>query len=428
MIGFVKLPFSASVLAPTWIRPSDWIDISSVANNEINLLVTQGLATSYAVTTSSGTYSIDWGDGTVETGRVSGTTYQHSHTTGGTVCSQGYSTWKVRIYGASGNITSFAIKRHTLTTAKHFIPILWAVFGTNNLTTFSEAFYQTTGNIASCPLLVSVTLPSLTYCTSFWNAFQDAWSMVDLQIPASGWGAVDNLVNAFANCRSLATLNLPSSWGNITSLMYTFQSCMSLRNLTMPSSFGIVQSCYGTFQDCQSLQNVVFPTSWGVVTETNNMFYGCFALTSVSLPATMSSSITSHAGMFCQTANLSSVTYWNKLGHATNQIDFSDLITQTEAYSQAISIASRIFRIGINGVSGALLKVTSIRLTASGSTYGGSSPQVNVSYTSLAAAALNTLFGDLPTVTGKTINITGCPGAATCTRSIATGKGWTVTG
>ena len=43
------------------------------------------------------------------------------------------------------------------------------------------------------------------------------------------------------------------------------------------------------------------------------------------------------------------------------------------------------------------------------------------------ATALNQLFTDLPTVTAKTIVVTGNPGAATCTTSIATAKGWTVT-
>jgi len=46
----------------------------------------------------------------------------------------------------------------------------------------------------------------------------------------------------------------------------------------------------------------------------------------------------------------------------------------------------------------------------------------------LSAAELNLLFGDLSTVTGQTITITGCTGAATCDRTIATNKGWTVTG
>ena len=59
-------------------------------------------------------------------------------------------------------------------------------------------------------------------------------------------------------------------------------------------------------------------------------------------------------------------------------------------------------------------------------------PQVKWSFTvagnPLTAAELNLLFGDLATVSGQTITITGCTGAATCDKTIATNKGWTVTG
>jgi len=47
----------------------------------------------------------------------------------------------------------------------------------------------------------------------------------------------------------------------------------------------------------------------------------------------------------------------------------------------------------------------------------------------LSAAALDAVFTSLGTANaGATINITGNPGAATCTKSIATAKGWGVTG
>ena len=59
-------------------------------------------------------------------------------------------------------------------------------------------------------------------------------------------------------------------------------------------------------------------------------------------------------------------------------------------------------------------------------------PQAKWSFTvtnnPLSATELNLLFGDLATKTGQTITITGCTGAATCDKTIATNKGWTVTG
>ena len=114
------------------------------------------------------------------------------------------------------------------------------------------------------------------------------------------------------------------------------------------------------------------------------------------------------------------------LGSTTTNSDFTDILMNCEALEGTLTIASLLSKIGIYGSSCKILKLTGIRLTNASSTFTGSSPQVNVSYTSLDATALNKLFTNLPTLTGKTINITGSTGAATCDRTIATAKGWTV--
>ena len=46
----------------------------------------------------------------------------------------------------------------------------------------------------------------------------------------------------------------------------------------------------------------------------------------------------------------------------------------------------------------------------------------------LSATALNEIYTNLPTVTSQTITVTGNYGAATDDPTIATAKGWTVTG
>jgi len=115
------------------------------------------------------------------------------------------------------------------------------------------------------------------------------------------------------------------------------------------------------------------------------------------------------------------------LGSQTNASDFTNFLTDAQAITGTLTIASKLSKIGIYGQSGHNLKCTGIRLTNGTSTWTGWSPQIDVSYCSLDADALNTLFGDLETVTGKTIKITGNPGASTCDTSIATNKGWTVT-
>ena len=53
---------------------------------------------------------------------------------------------------------------------------------------------------------------------------------------------------------------------------------------------------------------------------------------------------------------------------------------------------------------------------------------INVSGGKLSAAALNALYSNLATVTSQTITVSGNWGAAGDDPTIATAKGWTVTG
>ena len=377
-IGSFKLPISTSTSPAQWTKPAEWIDISTVGDNEINLLVSDGTGISFATTVaSSGTYTIDWGDGTVETGRASGTTYQHQYNySGGTYCANlGYWVYKVRIYGATGNITRWQVKRHSFTTRKQYLNILWAVFGTTALTDCSSTFYDTVGLTAVCQELQACTLPT-------------------------SWGSVSNTSYMFNNCSSLSSIVLPTSWGSVSNTSYMFAYCYALSSIVLPTSWGSVSNTQGMFYNCYALSSIVLPTSWGSVTTVLSMFNGCYSL--------------------------KTITGLDYLGHQSLATNGTDLLKDCQYLQGTLTVAAFLSKIGIYGTSAYLLQCTGIRLTNANSTFGGTSPQVNVSYTSLDATALNTLFGDLPTLTGKTITITGCPGAATCDTSIATAKGWTV--
>jgi hypothetical protein len=88
---------------------------------------------------------------------------------------------------------------------------------------------------------------------------------------------------------------------------------------------------------------------------------------------------------------------------------------------------AKLTSIAAKGQSGKLGKLATLTFNAS-SPFSSYAPQVDIQYNTLTNIQLNTIFTALPTVTGKTINITGCTGAATCDKTIATNKGWTVTG
>jgi hypothetical protein len=53
-------------------------------------------------------------------------------------------------------------------------------------------------------------------------------------------------------------------------------------------------------------------------------------------------------------------------------------------------------------------------------------PQILLNYLNLSSAEINRILTALPTVSGKTINVSLCTGSAGCNPAIATAKGWTV--
>jgi hypothetical protein len=210
-----------------------------------------------------------------------------------------------------------------------------------------------------------------------------------------------------------------------------FQSCYALTSITLPASWGNIQNTSGMFGYCRNLSSIILPASWGSVIDTSNMFNNCWSLSTITL-ATSWGNITTCSDMFDRCFSLKEVINAEYLGTTgETQCDMSNTFKDCEYLQGVLTIGSRITKIDAYGASGYVMKLTGLRLTNNASTFMGSGPQINVSYTSLGQSALVDLFNDLPTVTGKSIDITGCPGASLLTvgeRAIATGKGWVLQG
>jgi hypothetical protein len=157
----------------------------------------------------------------------------------------------------------------------------------------------------------------------------------------------------------------------------------------------------------------------------------------VTLPPIQMSGISSLNVAFYQNNCLTGITNTQYIGNdnTTN----STYVDGSQAFQESRELLSLDFYCKFSklecqgtGTGRNLAKLNSLRLRNTGSgQYGGSSPQINISFTNLSQAALVQVFNDLPTVTSKTINITSATGAAALTageRAIATGKGWTIVG
>lgn len=505
-IGSFALPLTTGSTAPAeYTYPSDWVSITGVPNNEIYLTTAdEGTRwVSFTVTTASGTYSVDWGDGTSTTGITSGTAVQYQLPLGSGTTSPNTSvtTYKTRIY-ATGTITRFFVSRNTALGNNQIFPIYAANFGTTGLTSMANMFYVSAAGVSYS--LQAVYFPSsMDSCTTMASTFEDCRGLVYVKMPTS-MSTLNTMARAFITCRSLIGITFPSNLNAVTTMLDTFNACSALGNVTMPTSMtGCTQyarafagctdletitfptnmnesgySMTSTFQGAYSLLNFTFPnnkvssllttftdcfalkwvkfqnTNCDVVTSSQQCFQNCYDLSYVMMPTTMTGNtntssmfnnsfvlgqidlppltgVTSAGSMFSAAYNLGRVGGGENIGRTSGtQVNAGNLFTNNEALTgyTGYSVYSAF---GFTGTVTVKTKLQSLRLTNSGSTYAGSSPQINISYNDLGQAALVQVFNDLPTLTGKTINITGCTGAAALTageRAIATGKGWTITG
>ena len=193
-----------------------------------------------------------------------------------------------------------------------------------------------------------------------------------------------SLANWFNGCELLEKITgLDTSLATLFNL--AFYNCNALRDFSW-ISFAQATDMSSAFVNCYELKTITINTP--TITSLSATFNGCISLRRAEVIAP---NATSAANCFISCLLLTDVTLHTKANAA-----------RTSTYTKANMLS------WINDLS-------------------GSSVVMSVASCNLNAAALNKIFTDLGTVTSATITITGTPGAATCNRSIATAKGWTVT-
>ena len=503
---------NATIGQGQWSPQTDWVNLGTVANNEI-LLLTSDIGLFYSVNvTVTGGYTVDWGDGTVSN-YTSGSEGTHTYTLGaGTVCALGYTTWRARIYAQvpANSITRFAFGTGKIT--QNMNGTLWAKLGTTGLTSLASGFY---GNIYCVSQYIQcVELPSsLVNCISYSAMLNNCVSLQKIVMPYTYSSSAINFNGAFAGCYVLKSIDyhatslnissmqiahyvnynlksciLPTTINGCSSWNQTFYQCWSLSNVTLPT---INTNCNADrmFYGCTNMDTIIFNSSWdNRVTTFGTTFNGCFLLRNLTLPANGNLSGAFLTNTFTNCYTLKTITYptnnstaitditavhagdWNvetinnfpamnnvtvmsaatlgafqycyrlktisnldQLGDTTTGFDHT--LTYSGCYSlPSLSCRNKITgRFILSGISASQLSaLSSLVFTnpSAVSTWAGSSPQIDVAYGSMNAAALNTLFTSIistsASFSGKVIRITGNPGAATCDTTIITAAGGTV--
>lgn len=310
----------------------------------------------------------------------------------------------------------------------------------------------------SCNSLASIIIPSSWIITSLNSTFQNCINIKTITLPNNAQNSittmnlafnscpklesitmptslnlVSTLQNAFSNCLKITSVVLPASMPALTNMSSAFSGCSSLISATLPTSTPALTSLSGMFINCTSIETVTLPATVGAVNGFGQTFQYCPSLKTVTLPTTQMSSVVQLSNFIARSGSLTTINNLDKLGSLTaTPLVYAAVFLSSTLTLTSLSFSCPFSELSVNGMNYApfFSKLNSLRLlnTGVGQWSSGTSPQLDVSYCDLGVAALDQLFTDLTTVTSKTINITGCTGALGCTRSIATTKGWTVTG
>lgn len=124
---------------------------------------------------------------------------------------------------------------------------------------------------AGCKELKSITIPSSV--TSIGNmAFEGCSGLTSVTIP-NGVTSIGPYV--FSLCSSLTSVTIPNS---VKSIGYdAFSKCSSLKSVTIPNSVKLIGE--RAFQNCSSLKSVTIPNSVTLIAK--NAFDDCSSLTSI---------------------------------------------------------------------------------------------------------------------------------------------------
>ena len=408
---------SASAVTP-WVRNPLWASLPSVTVSD------QKFAGLYAVypdapfialsaTTSSGTYTVNWGDGTSEE-VSSGTTAYHTYD---------YS-------DADLTSTSLPYKQAvvvvTPTTANLLTVDLNIKHSTSGLQTYSSGWLDI---VASLPN--ASTGKPLTISASTQNVFMCALECVSIKT----LGAHTDTSYMFSGCNSLQSVPLFDT-SSVTSMNYMFNGCYSLQSVPLFNTSAVSNTSY-MFNGCYSLQSVpLFNTS--AVSNTSYMFYNCSSLQSV--PALNMVAVTSMSHMFNGCYSLQSVPLFDTSSVTSTSYMFNNCrsLQSVPLFDTSSVTSMNSMFSGCNSLQSVpalnMVAVTSMSNMFSGcyslSNIDAYNFRVTFSVVSckLSGDRLNEIYGNLGTgLTGKVITVTGNYGTASDNPALVP-SGWTVTG
>lgn len=271
---------------------------------------------------------------------------------------------------------------------------------------------------ANCARLRTVPLFNTASVTSMISMFQTCYNLTS--VPLFNTANVISMNNMFTSCISLSTIPLFVTT-KVTNMAGMFNGCSTFQSLPALDT-GNVTTMNGMFQNCVSLTTLASSYNTAKVTDFSNTFNGCSLLP--AHPTMSAAACTTMANMFASCTLLSTVSFSTSSLVTT----FAGMLTGCPSVTSiTLNMAAASSQANANlWTAGAqFLGLTTLVLT--GLRFAPSSTWIQNNQ--LSGSALDALYTSLGTASGaQTISVSGNPGTTSDTPSIATAKGWTITG
>jgi surface protein len=288
-----------------WTRPADWLTLPTVTSTDqkfVGLLAVMDTSSNFVAlqcTTSAGTYTVDWGDGSSPQTYASGTQanyrYTYASISSSTLSTRGYKQVIVTVTPTTANLLTIDLQKKNNDTSYIVSGTLVNGFVTNwldidlggpNLTSV-----VLTAALAGPTVIVSMSLLEQIAIRSVANSYTDFskifYNAIALRsVPMLPLTRVTTLADAFNQCFSLTEIppfSTYTSTANITSIQTTFRNCFSLTDVSelTNGNYANVTTIIDTFNGCRSLKTIpYFNTS--KVTSMLRSFANCNGLLSVA--------------------------------------------------------------------------------------------------------------------------------------------------
>ena len=314
-----------------WTRPGDWISVPTPATGSevVYMLVGVYDSPNYLTIRTTGTCSVNWGDGTtqsISSGSYARKEFNFGSYSVGTLTSEGFRQALVTVTpDYPGTLTSFDIsEQHSYQTSYTKPNVLDMKMSGSNLTSLSisnngapqfdkltnfefvgtHSISNLSYTFYNCRNLRSVKM-NFQNTTNTLGIFSGCFNLRNADI--SNLGSVTNMGSMFASCYSLKSLpEIDAS--SCTSMSSTFNGCISMSDSPTINNSSLLLDTSSMFYNCYMLKKVnSFTTS--AVTNMTSMFYNCYVLETVPLFNTQS--VTNMTSMFYNCYMLYSIPAFN---------------------------------------------------------------------------------------------------------------------